>query len=243
MKEFIYVYDPGKKRDYASEMIFKLTLEIHDGDENIKRPDRILFYLDLIHMDKHQGISYTKQAERIATRLKTTQLVNNVDFLVDGNGVGEPVIDILRDKNITVIPINSHGGKSVRVEHEDFGNLFPNSEDGRLKVLKVVKEYHVPKLDLVDAGRIILEQNRLRVAAGINFAKDFREQLSDFKPQEGKRKGYLKFAAEHESVHDDLVLCFLMGSWWALNRKDRVATIDKNIYKPIKKNYNPLDYC
>ena len=244
MKEFIYAYDSGKKRDYASEMIFQVKLEIQNGDENVKRPDRILFYLNLIHIDKHQGINYVTQADRIANRLRTIQLVNNNDFLIDGNGVGDAVVDIFRSKNITPIPINTHGGKNVQAVYEEFGKLFPGSDDGQLKALKVIKEYRVPKLDLVDAGRIILEQNRLRVAKDIPFAKDFKEQLSDFKPQEGKRKGYLKFKAEHEEVHDDLVLCFLMAAWWALNRKDRINQRDRSIPKhTTKRDYNPLDYC
>ncbi len=245
MKEFLYVLDPGKKRDYAAEMIFRDTPEIITGDPTLARPDRIIHFLDVVHIDKYKDVSYPNMVRKIKQRSQIVALVNNHELLVDGNSVGEAVLDIMREVGLKPLAINSHSGKSVKKVFDEFGNIFQDTADERLKPLKVLKEYHVPKLDLVEAGRLILEQGRLRIAKEVNpeYAKDFKDQLEDFKPKESEKKtGYMKFKAEHEEVHDDLVLDFLMASWYLINRKDSNEIPEVIIDKEEETDWNPMDY-
>lgn len=243
MKEYIYVLDPGKKRDYAAEMIFRDTPLIVPGEPTLERPDRIVHFMDLIHIDKHKGVSYTQMCKKVQTRSNMVQLVNNSELLVDGNGVGEAVLDIMRMMKLKPIAINSHGGTAVKKVYDAFGNIFQGDSADNIKPLKILKEYHVPKLDLVEAGRVILEQGRLRIAKGLEYADDFRLQLQDFKPKEANKKGYVAFEAEHDEIHDDLVICFLMAAWYIMNRADSKRIPETTIPKdePIK-NWNPFDY-
>ena len=244
MKEFLYVLDPGKKRDYAAEMIFRDTPEIVPGDPTLARPDRIIHFLDVVHIDKYLGVSYPNMVRKIKQRSQIVALVNNHELIVDGNSVGEAVLDIMREEKLKPLAINSHSGKTVTKVFDEFGNIFQNTTEERLKPLKVLKEYHVPKLDLVEAGRLILEQARLRIAKEVNpeYSKDFKEQLEDFKPDPGKKRGYMKFQAEHEDVHDDLVLCFLMASWYLINRKDSNAIPEVEVHTEEETDWNPMDY-
>lgn len=240
MKEFLYILDPGKKRDYAAEMIFRDTPEIVPGDATLGRLDRIVHYMDLVHIDKHKGTSYTELVSKVVRRAHTAQLVNNCELLVDGNGVGEPVLDILRDTGLYPIAINSHGGQAVKKVYDEFGKIFQDTGDA-LKPLKILKEYHVPKADIVDAGRVILQQQRLRIAAGLAYAEDFREQLMDFKPKPPGSRGAVKWEAKHDEIHDDLVICFLMGSWYIINRQDRNEVPERELHTEINPDWNPLD--
>jgi len=219
VREYLYILDPGKKRDYAAEMIFRDTPEILPGDPTLATPNRIIHYMDLVHIDKHKGVSYPDLVEKVFRRANTVQLVNNYELLVDGNGVGEPVIDMLRLRGLTPIPINSHGGTEVKKVYDEFGKVFTEGSE-TLKPLKILKEYHVPKADLVDAVRVILQQQRLRIAAGLHYTDDFKDQLMDFKPKPPNSRGYVGWEAQHDEIHDDLVIGFLMGSWYIINRKD-----------------------
>jgi hypothetical protein len=50
------------------------------------------------------------------------------------------------------------------------------------------------------------------------------------------------YEAERESDHDDLVVCYLMGAWWILNRRERGAIEERRLAVEEQAAYDPLDF-
>jgi len=149
--------------------------------------------------------------EVVANVMKHPRIDRNADLLVDGNGVGDAVLDILRAKGLNPISIISSGGER---EHEILpptGQVF-SSTPGML--MRPTIGWTVPKKNLVGAGQVVLQHKRLRVASGLRWADDFKDQLEGFKGRFNEKTLYTKYQAETEELHDDLVVDFLMGAWW-----------------------------
>jgi hypothetical protein len=64
----------------------------------------------------------------------------------------------------------------------------------------------------------MLQQGLIAVAPS-RWSDDFRAQLAGFKGKVNEKTGHTKYEAETEELHDDLVVCYLMGAWWYARRK------------------------
>ena len=124
--------------------------------------------------------------------------------------------------------------------HAQFGNIF-KGQDSTLSGLQVIENISVPKKDLVDAGKVMIQQGRLRVAPG-RWKDDFKEQLQRFKGKVNEKTKNIKYEAETEAVHDDLVVVFLMGAWWVLNRREKGAQ-ERTAPQSETYGFEPFDYC
>lgn len=234
------IWDPAQKRDFTSGFIVKRTPEIVNGSSLIQSPDRVRVYADIVAIDKFNNITYPRIADIIESRIGHKDLKHSCDLLVDGTGVGAALVDLLRDKDLRPIPIVFTGGGAVREVTTPFGTIFKNSP-GQLCPLKVIRELHVPKADLVAAGKLLLEQGRVRVAEGLRWGQDFKDQLLAFRGKVNE-KGRAKYEADSEEDHDDMVVCFLMAAWWIL----RGGTKDEERVIPSSSSqggdWEPADY-
>lgn len=195
-----------------------MTPELVDGSPTLRTADRIVKYLDIVHIDKFNNISYPRTADIIASRMGHTSLVNNADLLIDGTGIGEAVVDLLRDRHLAPLPIIFTGGEQVREVHEDMGHIFGSTFGG----MRAVKEMHVPKADLVAAGQLLIQQGRVRVAPGLKYADDFKAQMEGFRGKVNER-GRVKYENESDTLHDDMVVCYLMAAWWMVQGQGAAA--------------------
>ncbi|HOX32058.1 MAG TPA: hypothetical protein PLB91_06990 [Spirochaetales bacterium] len=224
MNEYLVTADIGKRYDPFVLFVHRKTSKIVPGSTALRTPDRVVRYLDLVHIEKFLGITYPQMGDLVATWMGHNQIVNNADLVYDGTGVGEAFGDILHERSIAGIPIIVGGGEQVREVYTDFGSVF-SGQNGRLGSAQILKEVHVPKADLVAAGQLIAQQGRYRLASGLQWADDFQAQLSNFKgiKKDGAR---IKSAeAELEKVHDDFVSCYLLACWFFL-REGEVAAPD-----------------
>jgi hypothetical protein len=119
------------------------------------------------------------------------------------------------------------------------GEVFSNTKG--LTGARVLKDISIPKKDLVAAGNILLQQGRVRVAPG-RWNEDFKRQLAKFKGKVKEDTGNKKYEAETERDHDDLVVCFLMGAWWILNRKERNVNPERTGAQKEAAGWEPDDY-
>lgn len=241
VKEYLSVWDIAKNRDFTVGMTFKVSPEIINGAPLANRPDRINTYLDIVAIEKFNDVSYDMIAETIRARVGHELLANNSELLIDGTGVGSAVVDLLRAMNLAPIPIIFTASGQVREVHAEFGKMF-DSAPGSFRPLQVVKELHVPKVDLVGAGRLILEQGRLRVAKGLRWAGDLEKQLMAFKGKVNEKTQRTSFGDEGDA-HDDMVVCLLMAAWWALRGGNEIK--DRPVYRSDKVNedgWNPADH-
>jgi hypothetical protein len=179
-------------------------------------------------------------ADRIATIMQNPRLRMNTDLIVDGTGVGEAAVELIRKRGLYLIPIIFGGGETPREHYAEFGGIFSGTA-GQISGAKVLKDISVPKKDLVDAGKVMIQQGRLRIVPG-RWNEDFKRQISKFRGKVNENTRHTKYEAETEQVHDDLVVCFPMGAWFIFNRKEK--GIPEQVGKRnVTTGWEPDNYC
>jgi len=221
-------------------MLFHDNAQLVTGNTTLETPDRVIHYYDIKLIEKYQGLGYDEQAQRIATVMQNPKLRMNTDLLVDGTGIGDAAVELIRKRGLYPIPIIFSGGDKANEHHAEFGSIFKDS-NGVLSGARVINNISVPKKDLIDGGKVMLEQGRLRVAPG-RWNDDFQKQLLKFKGKVNEKNRHTKYEAETEQDHDDLVVCFLMGSWWILNRKEK-GIPEQTAAQNATTGWEPDDYC
>lgn len=211
MKEYAVLVDLAKKRDFTAIMVMKDSPQIVLGHEVLKTPNKVVHYYDIVHISQKQGVWYHDIVREIGELMQRAALVENADLIVDGTGVGEGVIEIMRKQGLHPIPIITTGGGLMREVYADAADIFPGTT--RLKV-QTLKEIHVPKSDLVTAGQLLVQQERVRVAAGLKWAEEARRQFKSFRGKINERTKHKVYEAETDEEHDDIVICYLLGAWW-----------------------------
>ncbi|NCC13718.1 MAG: hypothetical protein EOM32_10150 [Spirochaetia bacterium] len=241
-KEYICAVDIAKKRDYTTIQIYRDSPDVKHFPAESGRDPLVVNYLDLIFQAKMQAVRYTEQVKRIRELLDSINMIQNTQLLVDGTGVGEPVVDMMREQGLMPLPIVFTGGTEARPVYADFGKVFGSSSNafGGFSGATVLKEMHVPKEDLVHAGMIIMQQGRMRMAANLQHADDFKLQLSRFKGSVNEKTGRKSYNNETDDIHDDLVVTYLMASWWITYR--RVTEKERVVRTQDSTDYNPYDY-
>ena len=242
MNEYLVTADIGKRYDPFVLFVHKKTSKIIPGAKALRAPDRVVRYLDLVHIERFLGITYPQMSDLVAKWMGHNQIVNNADLVYDGTGVGEAFTDLLRERGVAGIPVIAGGGEQVREVYTNFGSIF-SGQEGRLGSAQVLKEIHVPKADLIAAGQLVAQQDRYRLAAGLPLADEFRTQLMSFKGIKNDGARVKSAEAELEKIHDDFVSCYLLGCWWFLREGD-VAVPDSVLPGQLRKagTWDPYDY-
>ena len=200
-------------------MLFHDNAQLEPGNKILQYPDRVIHYYDIKLIEKYQGLGYEEMADRTAIVMQNPKLRLNTDLIVDGTGVGDAAVEMMRKRGLYPIPIIFSGGEAPRQHYAEFGSVFKGTQ-GKINGAQVLEYISVPKKDLVDAGKVMMQQGRLRVAPG-RWNEDFKTQLSKFKGKVNEATGNKKFEAETEQIKDDLVVVYLMGAWWIFNRKEK----------------------
>jgi hypothetical protein len=242
MNEYAVVVDPAKRRDFTAILTVKKTADLVEGEPLLKTPDRIVNYLDVVHIDKFNGITYPEIVRKVALRVGHADLVNNCDLLIDGTGVGEALTDLLREGGLDPLPIIFTAGTKVQLVYGDFGQIFLG-QVGKLATARTIKEMHVPKVDLVDAGRLLAQQGRFWCDPQMRWADDFEAQMQGFRGKVNEKTGRTKFENENDELHDDLIVCYLMAAWWMLQEHEN--EIPERIVageRGAGRDWSPLDY-
>ena len=220
-------------------MLFHDNAELVAGNKILGTPDRVIHYYDIKLIEKYHGLSYEGMADRIAVIMQNPQLRLNTDLLIDGTGVGDAAVELIRKRGLYPIPIIFSGGGTPREHYAQFSGVFGDTQ-GAIAGAKILESISIPKKDLVDAGKVMIQQGRLRVAPG-KWNDDFKAQLSKFRGKVNENTGNKKYEAETEADHDDLVVCFLMGSWWIFNRKEK-GIPEQTGNQRIETGWEPDDY-
>lgn len=186
--------DIGQARDFAALAVLRGPPLPPDGDSDPQPP-----VYDVPHLQRFPlGLPYPKLVEAVAEVLAAPALHGAV-LVVDRTGVGRPVVDMLTERLKTVsscticaVTITSgHGAKRTAA-----GGL------------------RVPKKELVDALKALVNGQRLRVCRSLSTAPALVRELEWFERRIGKT-GREKFGAMREGQHDDLVLAVALAAWAA----------------------------
>lgn len=160
------------------------------------------------HLDRLPlGTPYPEQVEavsRVVELVEQQQAANASPFqsdpkppsprlIVDQTGVGRPVVDMLRSaghRGLTAVSI--HGGDS-------------SSREGR--------DWRVPKRELVSVLQVLLQTDRLAVAASLPHAQTLTKEMLAFKVT-FSNTGHDSYGNDwRENDHDDLVLAVALAVW------------------------------
>jgi hypothetical protein len=222
-------------------MLFHDNARIEPGNKTLGSQDRVIHFYDIKLIEKYQDLSYEEMAERVSVLMQNPKLRMNTDLIVDGTGIGDAVVELMRKQGLYPLPIIFSGGEAPREHYAEFGALFKNAGAGNINGVRTLEYISVPKKDMVDAGRVMIQQGRLRLAPG-RWNGDFKTQLSKFKGKLNENTGNRKFEAETEKDHDDLVVVFLMGAWWIFNRKEKGAP-ERTLNQDAQVGWEPDDFC
>jgi hypothetical protein len=158
--------------------------------------------LNLVHLERYElGTPYPTVISRVTRLLKhfpISEHPNHTRLVIDATGVGRPVVDSFRAQGVYPIGITIHGGDRV------------TQEIGGPRELTL----RAPKRDLVSAVQTLLQNNRLRIAAGLPLADVLRRELLNFKMRIDPRTAHDSYSHWREGDHDDLVLATACAAWF-----------------------------
>lgn len=143
-------------------------------------------------LDRTRQVAYSTVADNVAALLRT---LPGAELVVDETGVGAGVVDLLKERGLTPIPVTIHGGDTV---------------------FKTDGGFRVPKRDLASAVGLVLEQRRLTVPAALPHAETLRAELAGFrvKVSLAGHDAYGAGGEWREGQHDDLVLALALAVWY-----------------------------
>jgi hypothetical protein len=122
--------------------------------------------------------------------------IGDCTLVVDGTGVGAPVVEMLRVARLGcgVTAVTITGGEKA-------------SGSGLA--------WSVPKRDLIAGVQLALEKGELRIARHMKETGALVRELIDVRVMAGRGTGKVRIGAEGSGQHDDLVIALALACWRA----------------------------
>ena len=227
----VFTVDLGNQADYTAYSVIDAE-EVrdeatHEGYEKKVRYSTYrykLIYLKRVGL----GTAYPEIARDIKAKMQNPAL-KGAELVVDGTGVGLPVLQEMKELGLDPIGICITSGET----------------EGHWKSPKGANlGYTVPKQNIVTVLQSALSARRLVIPKGLDNLDDFRRELMNFKVSIS-RKGNETFGAADDSIHDDLVMSVGIGIWYlfyryGLTKKIIAENIDA-IAGEKEQEYSPFD--
>ena len=180
---FLLGLDLGQARDYTAMVIVERILPSQPGE-------RVEYHVR--HLERYNlGTPYPEIVDDMAELLDERPLAGRTKFIVDGTGVGVPVVEMFRDAGLSPLPIWITGGDAV-------------SRKGRI--------IRVPKRDLVSVLQVLFQSRRLKVSRSLELGAVLIEELVNFRVKITANANDT-YGAWREGTHDDLVLALSLACW------------------------------
>src|SRR4051794_24593462 len=184
---FLIGVDLGQARDYTAIAI----IERQSANRTASGSASIEYHLR--HLERIAlGTPYTDAVEKVAELMNSPRLVGQVRLLVDGTGVGTPVVEMFRKAGLRPVPIWITGGETT-------------SRKGQI--------IRVPKRELVSVLQVLLQCQRLKFPRGIPESQILIGELLAFRAKISS-SGNDSYEAWREKDHDDLVLALALSCWY-----------------------------
>ncbi len=181
--------DLGQSNDYTAIAIGERVVPVPDG--------KAAWDLHVRHLERFRGVPYPDVADRLEALL--ARLGDPHELAVDATGVGTAVIDLLRQRGLSLYSVVITGGDR-------------ETKSGR--------SHRVPKRDLIANLQVLLQSGRLKIAAELPDAETLRQELLSFRVKVSA-SGHDSYEAWREKDHDDLVLAASLCSWVASRASKR----------------------
>ena len=192
--------DLGQARDYTAAVIVeRLSQQI--SDDRCRNLHQIEYHVR--HIERFElGTRYPDIVDSISELLTDPHLAGQARLVVDGTGVGAPVVDMFLHRGLKPVPIYITGADKI-------------SRLGRIT--------RVPKRDLVSVLQVLFQTGRLRIATDLELASMLVTELSNFTAKITSSFNEA-FGCWRENQHDDLVLALSIACWF-FERMNRIQTL------------------
>jgi hypothetical protein len=150
----------------------------------------------LRHIQRWLDLSYVALVAEVAALFARSPLDTARALVIDGTGVGRPVVDMFRKAALPcrIEPVSITGGD---IQHMD----------------ELPRWWYVPKRDLVSAAQVLLEDHRLEIASRLPEAATLVAELQAFRYKLSPA-GHDSYNAR-EGAHDDVLLAACLAIWGA----------------------------
>ena len=226
----VFSADLGNQGDYTA-LSYVEMVEIYDEPkvDDIERMVREVTYEYKLKYLKRVdlGQSYPEIVREIKDKLDNPK-IRGCDLVVDGTGVGLPVLQEMTESGLKPIGICITGGHNVGDWKDPRGR----------KIGKTV-----PKRDIVQVLQSAFKSRRLHIPRSIDYCKELIDELVNFKVKISSN-GTDTYEAWRESIHDDLVLSIGMAVWYLRYRYGLTKkVINENMDLLVKKDedYDPFN--
>lgn len=158
--------------------------------------------LDLV---RWQGEPYTAIVREMVQLMNTEAIRGPRYLIVDGTGIGRPVVDMLRE----AMPEHFRAGclKAVTI-----------TAGGAAHYDELSTYWHVPKVDLVSTYHCLFGTQRFRVAKSLTLADALHREINSFEVKT-TAAGAETYSAWREQAHDDLVLSCALALYFGQPRR------------------------
>lgn len=165
-----------------------------DGQRLNEAPPKQPTRYDVRHIERFRlGTPYPAIVEQINDLLKRPELGGAVTLVVDGTGVGRPVVDLfrtVRGRRIPLVPVVITSGEAVTLV------------DGW---------WHVTKQHLISTVQVLLQSKHLRIGQFPETAV-LTAELQNYQVKTTPAANEVFNA--REGAHDDLVLALALACWY-----------------------------
>jgi len=185
--------DPPKPKTFSAEAL--------DWKEIISppvvKPQLARYYCNIAERFE-LGMSYTVMANNLCRLFDDVRFAKQT-LVVDGTGVGRPVVDMFRKArpNCRILPVTITGGSQAlgQTSVDEYGY------------------WHVPKKELVGSVQALLGTGRLEVAPDLRHAAVLVSEMKSFRYKINNETAHVSYEAWRDREHDDLVLALALAAW------------------------------
>ena len=219
----IFALDIGSSSDYAAGILLTRNIKKQKPLSNV----RILGVNETINVIQQKWVTLTYHPElhtpykTIASYTKNllndAQLAGDCWLLVDRGEAGNAVIEMLYDLNLSPLGIRSTSGTNISDSSSGPG-------------------YNVPHTELIQALRVEVEQQIIRVSKDVEHQAKLLQELKTLKAKKTSNKKALHYEAAREKDHDDLVMALAMAVWFS-----RKVWPKETLVQPDNKNQEEYD--
>lgn len=139
------------------------------------------------------GTPYPDVVREVQELMSRPPLRDRATLVVDGTGVGRPIVDSFRAANLEFVAITITGGNAVT---------------------QVGDELHVPKRDVAGALQFLFQNDKLKIVDGISEVDTLIKELMSFRVTISA-SGHDRYSSGSTAVHDDLVLALALAAYYA----------------------------
>jgi hypothetical protein len=196
--------DLGRQRDHTAVAVL-------EREEMLRPYGPSVFQRMLVrHLERVPlGTCYPEVISLVRGIVRDEQIRGKCVLVVDGTGVGAPVVDGLRAAQLgcEICSVIMTGGER---EHQNGGSTWT-----------------VPKRDLIAGVQVLIEQGQLKIAEELLEAGALVRELLNMRISfvgHGGGSGRARMGADGFGEHDDLVIAVALGCWRAQRKQIGLGT-------------------